>query len=226
MFRTRKVQLYTVLTLLAIVAFTVPGLAISTVSVQLTGAGGAQHGLGANYAYGQYLMPYYLTINGSNPIAVVCDDYLHHVSVGEQWTGTLSTFSDLSNTRFGTGASLQYHEAIWIAAQINGNSSLTDIAGAQFAIWKLLTPGTPDVPGASGWIAAAQAAAGNNFAGINFANWEILTPLNPLSPQEYFFQIPEPSIYLDLGFALLAYVTMRTVQRRRNEVGISAEASQ
>lgn len=215
MFRTGKVQLSIVLALLAISMLAVPAGAISTVSIQLTGAGGAMYGLGSNYAYGEYLMPYYLTINGSTPLAVVCDDYLHHVSVGEQWTGTISTFNDLSHTRFGTGASVQYREAIWIASQITSHSSLTDIAGAQFAIWKLLTPGTPDVPGASGWIAAAQQAASQNFAGINFANWEIVTPLNPLSPQEYLLQIPEPSILLDLGFGLLAYVIVRRSPRRQ-----------
>ena len=218
MFRTHKVQLYMVLTLLAISTLTVSANAISTVSIQLTGAGGAVYGLGSNYAYGQYLMPYYLTINGSNPLAVVCDDYLHHVSVGEQWTATISTFNNLSNTRFGTQAAVQYREAVWIASQINSHSSLTDIAGAQFAIWKLLTPGTPDVPGASGWITAAQQAATHNFAGVNFANWEIVTPLNPLSPQEYLLRIPEPSIYLDLGFGLLAYAAVWKARRRQVKV--------
>src|SRR5580704_6691691 len=100
MFRTSKIQLYLVLTLLAFSTFAVPALA-SSVSVQLTGAGGAEYGLGANYAYGEYLMPYYLTINGSLPIAVTCDDYLHTVSVGDQWTAAVSTFSNLSQTRFG-----------------------------------------------------------------------------------------------------------------------------
>src|SRR5215471_12376962 len=100
MFRTRKVQLYMVLTLLAISWFTVAAHATSMVSIQLTGAGGAMYGLGSNYAYGEYLMPYYLSINGSSPLAVVCDDFLHHVTVGEHWTGEINTFNDLSHTRF------------------------------------------------------------------------------------------------------------------------------
>jgi len=226
MFGTRKVQLYMVLLLLAISTFTIPAQAISTVSIQLTGAGGAEHGLGANYAYGEYLMPYYLTINGSNPIAVTCDDYLHHVTVGEKWTATISTFNDLSQTRFGAVHALQYKEAIWIASQISSHSSLPDIAGAQFAIWRLLTPGTPDVPGASGWIAAAQQAAGNNFGGINFASWEILTPLNPLSPQEYLLRIPEPGILLDLGFGLLAFVAIQTAKVRQQRAADLGKTSQ
>ena len=217
MFRTRKVQFYLLLTLLALSMFAVPALADSNVAVQLTGAGGAEYGLGPNYADGEYLMPYYLTINGSLPIAVTCDDYLHTVGIGDQWTASVSILSgDLSLTRFGAADLTQYHEAVWIASQINGSSSLYAITGAQFAIWKLFNPNTvPTVPGELDWMNAAQAAEATSFGGMNFANWEILTPVSPSSPQEYFFQIPEPSVYLDLAFGLLAFVAIRRVQRRR-----------
>ena len=59
---------------------------------------------------------------------------------------------------------------------------------------------------------------------MNFANWEILTPLNPVSPQEYFFQIPEPSVYLDLAFGLLAFVALWTAKRRREAAGDPSKA--
>ena len=203
--------------LASLVCAAVAANAGSIVNVELTGAGGAMYGLGANYAYGEYLMPYYLTINNSAPIAVVCDDYVHTVSVGEQWTATTSTFANLSGTRFGTGAATQYHEAVWIASQINGSSSLSDIAGAQFAIWKLFFAGTPDVPGEDSWIAKAQLAATQSYGGMNFSNWEILTPNNPLSPQEYFFQIPEPGVVLDLGIGLLAFVGIWSMRGRLQE---------
>jgi hypothetical protein len=201
--------------LFAFLSITVTANAGSNVNVQLTGAGGAENGLGANYAYGEYLMPYYLTINFSNPIAVVCDDFLHTVSVGDTWTATLSTFANLSQTRFGSADSTEYHEAAWIASQIHANSSLTDIAGAQFAIWRLFTAGVPDVGTEDAWLAAAQAAKGSSYYGMNFSNVEILTPLNPLSPQEYFFFIPEPNVLLDLGMGLVAFVTVWGSRRRR-----------
>jgi hypothetical protein len=220
MVRTHKVQLYIVLTLLAFSAFTVPAQANSNVAIQLTGAGGAEYGLGANYAYGEYLMPYYLTINGSAPIAVTCDDYLHTVSIGDQWTATVSTFSNLSQTRFGTVDATQYHKAVWLVSQINASSSLTDIAGVQFAIWKLFTPGAPDVGTEDFWLNKAATAATQSYGGMNFGNWEILTPLNPVSPQEYFFQIPEPSVYLDLAFGLLAFVALWTAKRRRERLAL------
>ncbi len=175
----------------------------STDSVQLTGAGGSENGLGSNYAYGEYLMPYYLTINNSSPVAVICDDFNHTVSIGDQWTALVSTFSNLSGTRFGVADTTQYHEAAWIASQINSSSSLATIAGAQFAIWALFSPNTPMEPGEQGWLTAAAAAAAANYYGMNFADVEILTPINPSSPQEYFFFIPEPSALLDLGMGLV-----------------------
>lgn len=186
----------------------------SNVNVQITGAGGAENGLGSNYAYGEYLMPYYLTINQSNPIAVVCDDYAHTVNIGDQWTAAVSTFSNLSATRFGAADATQYHEAVWLASQIKANSPLTDIAGVQFAIWKLFTPGTPDVGTEDAWLAKASSAATQNYGGMSFANWEILTPVNPLSPQEYFFQIPEPNVMLELGVGLVAFVGVWNMRGR------------
>ena len=187
----------------------------STVSVQLTGAGGAVYGLGSNYADGEYLMPYYVTVNGATPIAVICDDFNHTVSIGDQWTATVSTFNNLSLTRFGTADATQYHEAMWIASQISSNSSLADIAGAQFAIWALFSSNTPMVPGEAQWMSLAANASANNYWGMNFSNWEILTPLNPTSPQEYFFEVPEPSILLDLTMALLIFAGLWNLRSRR-----------
>lgn len=189
----------------------------TNVNVQLTGVGGAEYGYGSNYADGQYVMPYYVSINNATPIAVICDDYNHQVTLGEQWAGAIHTFSDLSGTRFGVADSTQYHEAAWLASQVTSTSSLTTIAAIQFAIWKLFSSNTPLVSGESSWLTAAATAAANNYYGMNFANWEILTPTSPTSPQEYFFYvpIPEPSVLLDLMFGLFAFVGIYTAKRRR-----------
>ena len=179
----------------------------SVVQVQLTGAGGAEYGLGPNEAYGEYLMPYYVSINNAAPIAVICDDYDHTVSLGEQWTGIISTFSDLSHTRFGNADSTQYHEAAWIASQISSTSSLATIAAAQFAIWSLFSNNVPSVPGEGMWLQNAALAASHAYYGMNFAGWEVLTPLNPASPQEYIFYVPitEPGVLMDLSAGLLFF---------------------
>jgi len=77
------------------------------VGVKLTGTGGVSQG-------GVIVAPYYLTItgvNGGQPVTVMCDDYTHHVYVGESWTASIQTFATLSGTRFGAGAFQQYAEA-------------------------------------------------------------------------------------------------------------------
>jgi hypothetical protein len=192
--------------------------ATATVNVTLTGVGGNEYGYGSNWANGEYVMPYYVSINHSAPMAVICDDYSHSVTVGEQWVGAIHTFSNLNGTRFGTADATQYHEAAWIASQITSTSSLVNISAAQFAIWKLFTNNTPTVAGEAVWLSAAATAAANNYYGMDFSHWEILTPLNPTSPQEYLFyvsSIPEPSALIDLSVGLTLLVGLWTAKGRR-----------
>jgi hypothetical protein len=190
----------------------------ATVSVTLTGIGGAEYGYGSNYADGQYVMPYYLSIHNGAPIAVICDDYNHDVTAGEQWTGTIHTLNDLTGTRFGTAFTTQYHEAAWIASQISSTSPLVTLAAAQFAIWKLFSSNTPMVVGEAAWLSAATTAAQNNYYGIDFSQWRIVTPASSASPQEYFFDlmpIPEPSALLDLLVGLPMFLGFWTMKHRR-----------
>ena len=201
-----------------VLTLTATATAGSTVQVQLTGAGGAEYGLGPNYADGEYLMPYYVSVNGGTPVAVICNDFLHTVSIGDHWAATVSNFSDLSLTRFGNAFATQYHEAAWIASQISASSSLADITGAQFAIWKLFSSGTPVVQGEAQWLAMATVAAANNYYGMNFSHWEVLTPLSPTSPQEYMLYVPdlpEPSVAFDLTVALAGFAGAWNLKRRR-----------
>ena len=128
---------------------------------------------------------------------------------------TISTMNNLSLTRFGAADATQYHEAMWIASQISSSSSLADIASAQFAIWALFSNNTPMVPGEAQWMSLAASAAANNYWGMNFSNWEILTPLNPTSPQEYFFEVPEPGVLLDLTVGLIALAGLWNFKQRR-----------
>ncbi len=201
-----RLQITVLLVVLGVAATAHAGSNV-TVSVTLTGAGGSEYGLGQNYAGGEYLMPYYLSVDNGSPVAVICDDYNHSVSLGEQWTATVSNFSNLTETRFGAADSTQYHEAVWIASQISSTSSLAQIASAQYAIWALFAPNTPMIPGESLWMSLASTAAANSYYGMSFANWEVLTPLNPSSPQEYLLYdplpLPEPAAIFDLGMALM-----------------------
>ena len=206
-------------TLLAcMLGMTLVAYAGNNVSVTLTGVGGAEYGYGSNYADGEYVLPYYVSINNGTPIAVICDDFNHSVSLNENWTATIHTFSDLTGTRFGTADSTQYHEAVWLASQVTSGSSLSTIAAIQFAIWSLFSSGVPQVSGESSWLAQATTASSHNYYGLDFSHWEILTPLSPSSPQEFFFyvpSIPEPSAWLDLFVGLVAFAGIWTMKRRQ-----------
>jgi hypothetical protein len=190
----------------------------SNVNVTLTGVGGAQYGYGGNYANGEYVMPYYVTIDNAAPIAVICDDFNHQNDVGNHWTAAIHTFNDLAGTRFGASNSTQYHEAAWLASQMTSSSPLSTISAIQFAIWKLFSNNTPVVSGELSWLSAAATAAANNYYGMDFSTWRILTPVSPASPQEFFYQvpaIPEPGVLLELMVGLLAFAGMYLAKRSR-----------
>jgi len=55
-----------------------PAFANSTVNMKLVSVGG-------NNAGGVYTYPYYFSINGGAPTALICDSFDNHVSVGENW---------------------------------------------------------------------------------------------------------------------------------------------
>ena len=105
----------------------------------------------------------YGSINGAKtPVPLVCDDYSHEVTLGESWSFVENTLATLSNTRWGTADQLQYEEAFWLISQVPSHSS--DIAGIQFAIWKLFDKSTPDISDEDYWLSAANTAELNDGA--------------------------------------------------------------
>jgi hypothetical protein len=91
----------------------------TTVQVTLTGVNGvAKDGVDVD--------PYYGTING-NPATLVCDDFDHETYIGESWTATVSTLSDLSSVRFQQGTPTEtlqaYEEAGFLYNALLANPS-------------------------------------------------------------------------------------------------------
>ena len=188
-------------------------------------------GVGGNNAEGVYTVPYYLTINDSGQIAVMCDDYTHDVSMNETWTATIITNLTSSNyqtTRPGAttangGYGLDfthtvsvYAELFWLYAQWQLHPG--DANAVNFAAWKILDT-TLDISTVSGGLATTyynDAVNDHKNDSLSAYNYEIITPTNLLSgngphgssPQEYITLVPEPNTLTLLGAAMLGLAVL------------------
>jgi hypothetical protein len=159
------------------------------------------------------------TINGLPFTNLICDDYNHDTYYPSgALTYNMETISQVGSARFGatSTASATYERAALLLAGdgtanlpgLNHVTSAADIASYQYALWDLLTPGSPAY-GTSALLLNTVNAEDLSRASLasTYDQLRIYTPVGAsVSNQEYLqlSRVPEPGSIGLAGFALVA----------------------
>jgi len=193
-----------VLVVLAALCFCTSTALASSVTMKLTGVGG-------NNAGGVYTYPYYFSINGKAPVALICDTFDNQVIVGETWKANVVSL--LSGQGLFGNQLLDYKAAGLIFKSIlNGTLSIN---AGNYAIWGLFSTNAQNnqffqTSGAAGieteYLALAASAPNSAFNGL-----VLYTPIPGTqswggTAQEYigYCPVPEPGTLTLFGTGLLS----------------------
>lgn len=99
-------------------------------------------GPGSNNSGGYYTYPYYFSINGGKPVAMMCDSFNNHITTGESWS------ANVTNLLAGKGMFghdfIDYKAAGLIFLGVSNGS--IDASLGNWAVWNLFTKGITTNP--------------------------------------------------------------------------------
>lgn len=216
--RSLRVATIFIFALALLSMFAGSALANSTVDVKLVG-------VGANNAGGAYTYPYYFSINGGKPVALICDSYDNHVTIGESWQANVVGL--LSGQGLFGNELLDYKAAGLIFKSILDGKLNVNVGN--YAIWGLFSTNAQNSSffkssGAGAimqqYLTLAGTAPNSAFSGL-----VLYTPIGGTQsangmPQEYIgcAPVPEPGAMTLLGTGLLSLAGMARRKLKKNEV--------
>ena len=191
--RRLRFSLLSLFVLAAVCLFPGSALAHSIVRMELVGAG-------SNNADGVYTYPYYISINGKAPVALICDTYDNQVAIGETWKARESS---LLGGKGLFGSELMDYKAAGLIFKSILNGTVSVNAG-NFAIWGLFSANAKNSAffhsNGSGALDAEFLALAAKAPNSAFQGLVLYTPIAGTqswggTPQEYigYSAVPEPA---------------------------------
>lgn len=175
--------------------------------LQLTGTSGEVNG-------GEHIGPYFVSVAGGVPQAMVCDDLFISIGIGQVWDATKLGWDDLTSLE-----QAKYGVAYWLTNSILDNPA--PYADAQWALWRLFSPSAP-LPGASATMLAwanSQYVANPGWFDYNYL---VVWRPDPRSSSQEFLTITDtPELntltYLGSGLMLVLLPGLRRRLCRRRD---------
>jgi len=203
----------------AVICSTMTAFANQVVTLTFLGDGGTHYAeTGPGSAYGtENTFPYYFSISGGSPTALVCDDLLNNINPPVTWQATVYNLGDIVQNGlpagppplyFASGGVMLYEELGYLTQQLylSGTTS-ADQAYINWAIWDFTLGITPTDPNVLPYYDAAL----NNYKNGDYSNVLIYTPNSgsvPKNGPQEFLGVPEAHTSSLVAAGLLGLVAL------------------